>query len=67
MPKQTKASTIQKDLSVLDQIIKKFEDNSVTIEEGIESYEKAAQIIKHIKSELSSLELKINEIHDSIS
>ena len=65
MAKTSKRESINKKVEELEAIVKKFENGKVNIEEGIEEYGKAAKLIKDIKKELSSIELKIEEIQKS--
>lgn len=59
---KTKLS-LQEKINALDEIAKKFEENSIDIERGIEEYEKAAKLLDEIKKELTGLELKIKKIN----
>ena len=65
MAKKSKRKKIEEKLNKLDEIIKRFEKGEINIEEGIDEYEKAAKLIKSIKKELTSLELKVEKIKDS--
>jgi exodeoxyribonuclease VII small subunit len=65
MAKKLKRKTIEEKLNKLDEIIKRFERGKIDIEEGIEEYEKAAKLIKAVKKELTSLEVKIEKIRES--
>lgn len=56
---------IEKNLKALEEIVSRFEKGDFGIAKGIEEYEKASKLIKDIKKELSSLELKIEEIRES--
>ena len=61
---QRKKDKIDSKLKVLEKIVLKFEKGKMGIEEGITEYEKASKLIKQIKKELTSIELKIEEIRD---
>lgn len=63
--KTAKKTEISSDLKSLEQIVEKFEQGKIGIEEGIEEYKKAATLIKKIKQELEGLELEIEEIKNS--
>jgi len=67
MPRKakTKKIKIEKDLESLEKIVEEFEKGKLGIEEGMDEYEKAAKLIKAIKSKLTALELKIQEIKES--
>jgi exodeoxyribonuclease VII small subunit len=63
MTKKNKSKDIiDQKLLILEKLVKKFEGGKINIEEGVSEYKKAAQLIQDIKKELSSLELKIEEI-----
>ncbi len=57
--KKIKINEMIKDL---DKIVRGFEEGNIDIEDGITKYKKAAGIIKQIKGEISSIELKIEKI-----
>lgn len=63
--KTSKKIKIERDLKELEKIVSKFEKGKLGIEEGIGKYENAAKLIKKIKDELTSLELRIEEIRES--
>jgi len=65
--KKSRKEKIIEKLKSLEEIVKKFENNKVNIEEGLSEYEKAAKLIKSIKKELTGIELKIEEIKKSYS
>lgn len=66
MPKgKTKKTKIEENLKELEGIVEKFEKGGLGIEQGIEEYARAAKLIENIKDELSSIELKIEEIRES--
>lgn len=56
---------IEDKVDELNKLVKKFEDGKIGIEEGISEYEKGMKIIKDIRKELESLELKIEEISNN--
>lgn len=62
MAKKQKINNMLEDLG---EIVKSFESGKVDVEEGINKYKKAAQLIKKIKRELSSVELQVEEIKES--
>lgn len=57
---------LQEDIKQLDELVKYFESNdqSFDLEEGINKYESAMQIVQTVKKQLESYELKIKEIED---
>jgi exodeoxyribonuclease VII small subunit len=63
--KETKNESINKNFKLLEGIVKKFEKGNVDIDNGIVEYEKAAKLIKEIKRELTSLEVRIEKVRDS--
>jgi len=62
MQKKDKKQHIEEQLAKLESIVSKFEKGNISIEEGIAQYKDAAELIKNIKKELTSLELKIKQI-----
>lgn len=60
----TKKQKIEENLENLDQIIEKFEEGGIGIEEGIKEYKKASGLIKKIKDELELLDKKVDEIRE---
>jgi len=65
--KKSRKEKIIEKLKSLEEIVKKFENNKVNIEEGLSEYEKAAKLIKSIKKELTGIEIKVEEIKNSYS
>lgn len=57
---------LQDDIKQLDELVKYFESNDQTfdLEEGINKYESAMQIVQTVKKQLEGYELKIKEIED---
>ncbi len=55
---------LQEDIKQLDELVKYFESNdqSFDLEEGINKYETAMQIVQTVKKQLKGYELKIKEI-----
>lgn len=64
MAKTTKRKKIEDKVKELDKLVEQFESGKLGIEEGIKEYEKASKVIKDIKGELESLEVKIEEIRE---
>lgn len=62
MQKKNKKQRIEEQLKDLETIVSQFEEGKITIEEGIIKYKEAADLIRNIKKELTSLDLKIQEI-----
>ncbi|MFC1780370.1 exodeoxyribonuclease VII small subunit [Patescibacteria group bacterium] len=63
--KTTKKESINRNMKLLEEIVKKFEKGNVDIDDGIVEYEKAAKLIKEIKRELTSLEVRIEKVQGS--
>lgn len=65
MTKRSKRTRINAKLKDLEEIVKRFEEGKIDIEEAVKEYKKAAKMIVAIKKELSELDLEIEEIKDS--
>lgn len=57
-----KKKTIEQNLKSLDLIVKEFEEGKVDLENSIQKYKKANELIEKIKKELEDIQLKIKEV-----
>lgn len=59
------AKTLQKKLEELEKLSAEFsQDEELDLEVAVIKYEEAAKLLNEVKKELSSMELKINEIKE---
>jgi exodeoxyribonuclease VII small subunit len=57
-----KKKSVEEDMCELESIVGEFEKGAVSLEDSVAKYKKATNLIKKIRSELESIETKINEI-----
>ena len=61
-----KKTLISNKLKALDEIVNKFEKENVDLDDGIEQYKQAVELIKGIEKELNQSELELKEIRSQL-
>lgn len=62
----SKKTLISNKLKALDEIVNKFEKEDVDLDDGIEQYKQAVELIKGIEKELNQRELELKEIRSQL-
>ena len=62
----SKKTLISNKLKALDEIVNKFEKEDVDLDDGIEQYKQAVELIKGIEKELNQSELELKEIRSQL-
>ena len=64
MAKSTKKSNFESSLNKLELIVTKLEDENISLEDSVKSFEEGINLVKSCQEELKSAELKIQKLLD---
>ena len=64
MAKSDKQSNFESSLNKLELIITKLEDENISLEDSVKSFEEGINLVKSCQEELKSAELKIQKLLD---
>ena len=64
MAKSDKKSNFESSLNKLELIVTKLEDENISLEDSVKSFEEGINLVKSCQEELKSAELKIQKLLD---
>ena len=64
MAKSDKQSNFESSLNKLELIVTKLEDENISLEDSVKSFEEGINLVKSCQEELKSAELKIQKLLD---
>tara|TARA_Y200000002_G_scaffold94743_1_gene76382 strand:- start:2885 stop:3106 length:222 start_codon:yes stop_codon:yes gene_type:complete len=64
MAKSDKQSNFESSLNKLELIVAKLEDENISLEDSVKSFEEGINLVKSCQEELKSAELKIQKLLD---
>ena len=64
MAKSEKQSNFESSLNKLELIVTKLEDENISLEDSVKSFEEGINLVKSCQEELKSAELKIQKLLD---
>ena len=64
MAKSDKQSNFESSLNKLELIVTKLEDDNISLEDSVKSFEEGINLVKSCQEELKSAELKIQKLLD---
>ena len=64
MAKSDKQSNFESSLNKLELIVTKLEDENISLEDSVKSFEEGINLVKSCQDELKSAELKIQKLLD---
>ena len=64
MVKSSKQKNFESSLNKLELIVSKLEDENISLEDSVKSFEEGINLVKNCQEELKSAELKIQKLLD---